>query len=87
MSQTDEGLIPVLEQGVNFDTVVTLEPPVNRENEEDSLSSISDAPFVDHFNISVSIITLFLSYLHTLISEGEKLNMYSLPIIIETITV
>ena len=36
----------------NNDTVVTIEPPVGR-NEEDSLSSISDVPTVAHFNISV----------------------------------
>lgn len=55
MAKMDEGLIPVLEAG-NDDVVVTLEPPAEKdeEHEEDSLSSISDAPSVEHFNISVS---------------------------------
>ena len=53
MSEKDENLIPVLEDGAD-DVVVTLEPPLNGEDEDDSLSSISNAPSVDHFNISVS---------------------------------
>lgn len=53
MSENDERLIPVLENGAD-DVVVTLEPPANEEDDDDSMSSISEAPSVDHFNISVS---------------------------------
>ena len=77
MSITDEGLIPVLEDGTDHDdVVVTLEPPTNREQEEDSLSSISDAPSVDHFNISVSKIKLLLR-VYTLVMHDIKLEYSS----------
>ena len=59
MSAKDEGLIPVLEDQADHNDIiaVTVEPSLNKEHhpldDSSSLSSISSAPSVDHFNISV----------------------------------
>lgn len=60
-SQSDDHT--TLLECANNDTVVTVEPPIGR-NEEDSLSSISDVPTVAHFNISVrDIYTMLVNYI------------------------
>ena len=57
MLTRDEGLVPLIDDRSDHDDIaVTLEPSMNREHHhhlDDSFSSISDAPSVDHFNISV----------------------------------
>jgi hypothetical protein len=60
MSTRSEGHFPLLEdQGDHDDIAVTLEPSMNREQHlDDSLSSVSDTPSVDHFNISVRLISV-----------------------------
>ena len=52
MSNQDEVHIAELENS-NDDSVVTIEPRLGKYDKGDSLSSVSDAPTVDHFNISV----------------------------------
>ena len=55
VSDKHEEHIPVLESRMD-DVVVSIEPQTKRlKDEEDALSSISEAPSVEHFNISVSI--------------------------------
>ena len=63
MSTRDEGLIPILQDRADHDDIaVTLEPSMNREQHlDDSLSSTSDTPSVDHFNISVRLSILTVS--------------------------
>jgi hypothetical protein len=60
MSTRSEGHFSLFEdQGDPNDTAVTLEPSINREQyPDDSLSSISDTPSVDHFNISVRLVSV-----------------------------
>ena len=64
MSTRDEGLLPLVDDRSDHnDIAVTVEPSANREHHpyhhlDDSLSSISDAPSVDHFNISVRFLSL-----------------------------
>ena len=57
-NKDEEHIIPMLEN-VADDVKVTLEPQTLKtkdDSEVDTLSSVSDAPSVEHFNISVSII-------------------------------
>ena len=61
MSTRDEGLVPLIDDRSDHDDIaVTLEPSMNREHHhlDDSLSSVSDTPSVDHFNISVGLLSL-----------------------------
>ena len=59
VSDKHEECIPVLQS--RMDDVVSVEPQTKLKDEEDALSSISEAPSVEHFNISVSItVTIIL---------------------------
>jgi hypothetical protein len=80
MSTRGEGHFPILEdQGDYDDIAVTLEPSMNREQHlDDSFSSVSDAPSVDHFNISVRSIIIIMKPLRKIGHIGAK-YMYSYP--------
>ena len=76
MSTRDEGLIPMLEDQAYHDDIiaVTVEPSVNKEHDHQddssSTASISSAPSVDHFNISVRTPSSY--NIKSLYSPGNK---------------
>ena len=63
-SDNPEEHIPVLEN--RMDDIVVSEPQTRLNEEEDRVSSVSDAPSVEHFNISVSTTVNLPSNMHVI---------------------
>ena len=87
-TRSDEGLLPLIDDRSDHDDIaVTLEPSMNREHHHDhldnSLSSISDAPSVDHFNISVRFLSLTKILIISLYALLKSSSKHSIVLIVE----